>query len=259
MEKLLQQLGLTENETKVYLAFLKHGEKVAAEISRILKMDKSSTYRAVETLISKSLLIPNPRTRGTTYVAANPEILKELITNKKNELETQSQLLNTLVNQLKSKAGNEIKTFIKVEKGIEAIKQAFTDSLECKEKIIREKWSSNHSDLKEKKYVDFIYKIAQKRIEKGILMRELSFTHEHTMYPTIEKTSKLILKEIRLMPDDIDKDISFRIYDNTMYLISFNEIDELIIITIKDCFFVKLMKNLYDFIWSNSRPISSLI
>jgi sugar-specific transcriptional regulator TrmB len=259
MDTLLQQLGLTENETKVYLAFLKHGEKVAAEISRILKMDKSSTYRAVETLITKSLLIPNPKIRGTTYSSANLEVLKKLITNKKIELETQSQTLNMLINQLKSSSNNETKTFIKVEKGIEAIKQSFADSLECKEKIIREKWSSNHPDLKEKNYVNFIYKTAELRIQKGILMRELSYTHEQTMYPTIEKTSKLILKEIRIMPDEIDKDISFRIYDHTMYLISLNELNELIIITIKDYFFVKLMKNLYDYIWSNSKPISSLV
>lgn len=258
MNTILEQIGLKQNEANVYLAFLKHKEKTAAEIARILKMDKSSCYRAVESLVEKKLLITIPRLRGTTHSAVSPEVLKELITFRKIELEKQSHMLNALVHELQISAKGEIKTFIKVEKGIEAIKQAFTDSLECKEKIIREKWSSTHPDLKEKNYVDFIYNNAKKRIQNGILMRELNYPNAHSLYAPIEHTSKLILKEIRLLPEAIDRDISYRIYDNTMYLISFDELNELIVITIKDHFFVKLMKNLYDFVWSHSKPISSM-
>ncbi len=57
MNTILTNLGLTQNETAVYLAYIKYAEKTSAEIARIIRMDKFSCYRAVETLIHKRLII----------------------------------------------------------------------------------------------------------------------------------------------------------------------------------------------------------
>jgi diketogulonate reductase-like aldo/keto reductase/sugar-specific transcriptional regulator TrmB len=254
MENLLQQLGLTENETKVYLAFLKNGEKVAAEISRILKMDKSSCYRAVETLISKSLLIPNPKTRGTTYLAANPEVLKELITNKKIELETQFHSLNSFIEKIKNFATNQRVTYFTIEKGLQAHISCMEDSINNNpEKIIREKFRSSNPLFRNKEYQQYIFShYLKKRIKNHVVNRQLQDLSIKDSYFEIETTSKKLLKELRILPSDFTDNTEFRIYNNTVEIINFDEKKEFTIIKITDEYISQLVKDMFDYIWKRS-------
>lgn len=253
MEKVLLDLGLSENQAKIYLGFLRLGKNLASKIALQLGMDKSSTYRTVEELVAKNLLIPTPKKRGTLYEAANPEVLKELVVNKRIDLEIQSSQINTMIESLKKRATVNKLTYIKIEKGIEAVKNAFSESLECKEKIIREKFSSNHPALLEKKYVKFIFDYAKKRIKKGIVMRELNHKKANEVYAPIEHTSKELLKEMRSLPEDIDKETSFRIYDNTVMIVCSDKNNDILTITIKDQFVAELIKSMFDYIWAQGK------
>jgi len=141
MNSILTQLGLTTNESTVYLTYLKYKEKTAAEIARIIHMDKSSCYRAVKSLVEKGLLITVPRLRGTTHTAASPDVLKELLQNKKNELRTQENQLNDFVQKLIKDTEKKRSTYIKVEQGIQAIRDQMNRNLEAavsSNKIIKE-------------------------------------------------------------------------------------------------------------------------
>ncbi|MCX6730687.1 MAG: helix-turn-helix domain-containing protein, partial [Candidatus Roizmanbacteria bacterium] len=100
MNTILNQIGLTKNEVDVYLMFLKHTKKTAAEIARLLTMDKSSCYRAVDTLVTKGLLLASPKKRGTTHTAVSPTVLKELYHQKTNELKSKESELDHFITQL---------------------------------------------------------------------------------------------------------------------------------------------------------------
>src|SRR3989344_3551893 len=103
MEKIYELLGLSLNEKNLYEAILTHPDKTAAEIARVLKMDKSSAYRAAENLLQKRLLISSPKIRGTTLRSSSPEYLIKLY--QKN------RMINFVINHAKRRSSSGI--FIK--------------------------------------------------------------------------------------------------------------------------------------------------
>lgn len=259
MEKLLGQLGLSKNQAEVYLAFLKSGEKVAAEISRDLKMDKSSCYRAVNELVQKNLLIPKLKKRGTTYKAANPEVLQELLNNKKTELESMSISIKHLIENLKFQSSSSRTTFIKVEKGIEAVKSSMERNLEeayKSDKIIREKYRLDYPYFKDKGHIKFVNDFAQRRIKMGVSIRQIVNFAGQKVFAPIMKTSPKLLKEIRLMPKDLKDFNSMRVSGKVTCITSFDDKKDYIVITISDKYVAELTKNLFDFAWNRSEVYS---
>ncbi len=260
MEKLLQKLGLTENQAKVYLGFLKSGEKMAADIAKKLRMDKSSVYRAVDELTKQGLLIVNPKKRGTTYKAASPEVLKEMLNIKKIELESQANSIKQLIDQLKKATQDERNTFILVEKGLGAVQQSMNRTLDAAlkaDKVIREKYRLDYPYFLDKEHVAFVNAFAQKRIQKGVSIRQLINFADKTVFAPIMKISQKLLKEIRLVPKELDDYHALRIGGDNVTIISFDKNKDYIVITINDPFVASLMKSMFDFIWNKSEVYTS--
>lgn len=217
-------------------------------------MDKSSAYRAVEELVEKRLLIPTPKKRGTTYEAANPEVLNELILNKKVELESQTISLNNFIAEIKKQSSNRT-TFIKVEKGIEAVRNAMDMDLESainSDRLIREKYRLDHPYFTNPEHVKFVNNYIKKRINNKVSIKQLVHFAGKKVFSSIMKTSPSLLKEIRLMPKDIIDFNAFRIAGDTTHITSFDEKKDYIVIIITDKFVTELMKNLFDFVWNRS-------
>ena len=255
MNPILKQLGLTENESKVYLAYLKHEQKTAAEIARSLHIDKSSCYRAVENLIEKGLLLTIPRRRGSTHTSASPEVLKELLNIKKHELVKEEDMLNDFVKKLLKETGSKRTTFIKVEKGIQAIRDSMDVSLKAaveSNKIIKERYRLEYQYFKDKEHVAWVNNFARRRIRAGVSIRQMVNFAGQDVFAPIMKTDKSLLKEIRLTPTDMKDMHGLRLSGDTAVIISFDEKNDYIVITIKDKFVKELMEGLFDFVWERS-------
>lgn len=252
---ILEQIGLTANESSVYLAFLKHKEKTAAEVARILHMDKSSCYRAVESLVEKGLLFTIPHTRGTTHTACSPEVLKELMNVKKHELQKEEGLLNDFVGKLLKESEHKRTTFIKVEKGIQAVRDSMDVSLNAAilgDKMIKERYRLDYPYFKDKEHVVWVNDFARRRIKAGVSIQQMVNFADQDVFAPIMKTDNHLLKEIRLTPPNMKDMHGLRIAGNTVVIISFDDKQDYIVITIKDKFVAELMEGLFDFIWERS-------
>lgn len=246
---------LTKNEIEIYKGFLKYGESTAAGISRKLLRDKSSTYRIVENLKYKSLIIEHPRKRGTTYKAVNPDILYQMYKNKLQEYKQQENVLGSFINELK-KEQKAIKrsTFITVEKGLEALKSRMEESLSSKEKLIRERFRTDHRFFNDVNHTRWVVGHAKRRVKKGVRIKQLEYEEVGwRKFDDVMYKQKKYLKEIRLLPEGFDDNNSFRIWDETINIVSYGEGDEFLIITIKDKYVARFMKNIFDFIWGKSK------
>ena len=255
MNTILGQIGLTQNESNVYLTFLKHKEKTAAEIARILKMDKSSCYRAVESLVEKRLLITIPRLRGTTHSAVSPEVLKELFNQKKRDLITQEQDLTQLINQLSHEHFDKRSTFIKVEKGIQAIRNGMDRNLEAaiaSDKMIKEQYRLSFPYFKDKEHAAWVNDFAKRRIKAGVSIRQIVDFAGNDDFAPIMRTDKKLLKEIRLMPKEMKTLHGLRVSGDITNIISFDKSDNYIDITIKDKYVTELISSIFDFVWERS-------
>jgi len=255
MNPILVQLGLTPNESQVYLTYLKHKEKTAAEIARIIHMDKSSCYRAVESLVEKGLLITIPRLRGTTHTTASPEILKELFQNKKNELKSQENQLNEFVQKIIKDTKTKRNTYIKVEQGIQAIRDNMDRNLEAAistNKIIKEQYCLSFPYFKDKEHVSWVNDFARRRIKAGVSIRQIVDFADKQVFSPIMKTDNKLLKEIRLMPEEMKGLYGLRISGDISNITSFDNKKNYIVITIKDTYVALLLNSMFDFIWKRS-------
>jgi hypothetical protein len=70
---------------------------------------------------------------------------------------------------------------------------------------------------------------------------------------TIRENPNLYFKEIRAIPEELCDNNSFRIWDDCINIVSFDEDNNYIIITIKDKYVAQMMKNMFDFIWFNCK------
>jgi sugar-specific transcriptional regulator TrmB len=84
-ENVLQQLGLTRNESRVYLALLKLGSATAVEITKLSHVHRVNVYDTLERLREKGLISTIFQGKKRIYEAANPRQLLKLV-NEKQEL-----------------------------------------------------------------------------------------------------------------------------------------------------------------------------
>lgn len=258
MNEILKEIGLSNNESKIYLAYLKKGVGTAAKIAQELALDKSSSYRAVENLEKLGLLISNPKKRGTTYEPANVEVLKEILNKKKTELKLQETKLEDFINKIKKQNSLTRNTYIKVEKGLLAVQQSMDASLDAAfnaDKLIRERYSLDYPYFYDKVHIRWVNDFAKRRITKRVNIKQIVNFAGNNNFAPIMKTAKALLKEIRLMPEGMNDDHSLRISGDLVVIISFDEKKDYVVITIKDKYVAELMSTIFDFIWTNSKPL----
>jgi sugar-specific transcriptional regulator TrmB len=254
----LLKIGLTLNDIKVYKGYLKCGAITAAELARRLNMDKSSCYRATANLETKGLIIRESKTKGSKVQASDPKNLKYLYESTKKDLLSQENSLDNLIESLKvSSKFLHRDTSIKIEKGIQAHLNAMEDSIiDNKDKIIYEKWEMKNPIFLSKEYNKFVNEFAKRRIKLSIKDLYLSDSGLIGMFTNLMKTSTKLNKEVRIYPKDANDKNSFRIYKDTVEIISFDEKNEFIVVLIKDKYITELMKTMFNFIWNRSKVYS---
>lgn len=256
MNDILKEIGLTENEAKVYSGLLSAPNTSAAKLAKRLKMDKSSTYNAIETLMKKSLVVRTGYSHGTTYNASNPKTLLSLISKQEAEIKARKEILSDYIQKIELEKLKERETYVTIDKGIVGLINAFELSLNSKEKLIRECFQ-HHTISNDPAYIKFIEKFARERVKRKIHMRELQTPDDREkgtkVFGKIMINLKKYLKEQRDMPKGFDTFNSFRVWDNTVEFLSYDNTNEFILLTIKDDYISSLMKSIYDYIWENSK------
>lgn len=256
METILNNLGLSPNEITIYKYILSNPNLTAATIAKHLSMDKSSTYRACDNLIRLGLLINSPKKRGTTYIDNNPEALNHLYSAKMAEFtalgEQLPSLIKTLSEQKKALARN---VQIRTEYGLEAVRKIMEESLNNKSKVIREWQQTDKSYYLQPEQVAYILDFAKRRIKQGIIIKQLeaNLSFEKSGFKEIMSSSKKHLKEIRMMPPGFEDKNTLRIWEDTVNIISFDEQGEYVVVTIKDRYIAEIIRNLFDFVWRQSK------
>ena len=97
----LRQFGLSEYEAKAYLALAIHGPLPASSLSNFSKIPQSKIYEILKSLVSKSLA-EYWNGRPIRYKAVQPNFaLNKLIDTKKSNINSLTELSNSLVDKLK--------------------------------------------------------------------------------------------------------------------------------------------------------------
>jgi len=127
--KILKEIGLSENEVKLYLELLKLGETSTGPLIKKTEIASSRVYTSLNSLINRGLVTFITKNNTKYYKAENPDILLKNIEEKKKQLES-------LLPELRSLTKKEVKeTYSTIFEGFNGFKTAFQNQIdECTSK-----------------------------------------------------------------------------------------------------------------------------
>ncbi|MBU0535950.1 MAG: helix-turn-helix domain-containing protein [Nanoarchaeota archaeon] len=130
---ILEQIGLSKNEIKVYFALLELGPATATPIVKQAKIPNSKVYPTLQKLIQKGLVSYIIKNNVHKYTAADPSNIIELLNRKEEQISDQKKQINELIPQilLRRKLAKEKQdaTVYEGMKGIQSVYQDVLDSL----------------------------------------------------------------------------------------------------------------------------------
>jgi len=117
--KILQELGLTPNEIKIYLFLLKSGEITTGLIIKETRIANSRVYESLNSLISRGLVTYTVQKNGKHFKAENPKKFLEIEQERRKKIES----IIPELSKLQSTSSSETTTA--VYEGFEGFKTAF--------------------------------------------------------------------------------------------------------------------------------------
>lgn len=159
---LLNQLGFSENEARVYIAALELGLASAQEIGKKAGVKRTTAYSVLESLVRRGVVGKSIMRGKTRFLVESPEKLMTIVSNLKNDLAKVLPELQARYN------ATEAKPKITFYEGAEAIQNVYDDTLREKPEEILE-WNTDlYFDRfpKNHNYID-------KRVALGIKARRM--------------------------------------------------------------------------------------
>ena len=179
---ILEDIGLTNAEIKVYLSLLELGSSTAGPVIEKSGLQSSVVHATLNKLVEKGLLSFIKEGQRRHYQAANPQHIVEFINNKKERFE---EILPELL--LKQKLSKE-KPEVTVYRGINGIKELLMELLEAGGKEHHTFGSTKESlMLGDSWWVNYHKKRAAKNITAKLMFNEsLAFWKAEVKYPKSE-------------------------------------------------------------------------
>lgn len=223
----LKEAGLTENESRVYLALIDLGPSMAGQVARKTGMHRRTVYDTTETLIKKGLVGYILKNNRRLFQASNPERILDIIKEKQD-------LLSPFIIELNAKYG---KTREKEEtnfyKGKEGLKTVFEDQLNSREILIL------GASPKAYEVLQFYFKWYDKtRKEKKIRARIIA---------TDRRIKRIPLAEIKYLPEKYANPVSVNIYGDKTAIILWAK--EPMAIVIKNKEISEGYRNYFELMW----------
>ncbi len=223
----LTKAGLTQNESRVYLALIDSGPSLAGQISRKTGMHRRTVYDTAEMLIKKGLVGYILKNNRRLFQASNPERILDIIKEKEN-------LLMPIINQLSEKFGlTKEKEETNFYKGKEGLKTVFAEQLGSKEILIL------GASPKAYEILQFYFKWYDKsRKEKKINARIIAHSKDIKRIP---------LAEIRYLPEKYENPVSVNIYGDKVAIILWAIVPLAVVIKNKEI--SEAYKNYFELMW----------
>lgn len=199
--KILENVGFTQGEIRVYLALLELGETTTGGIIKKSKITGSKVYEILDKLIEKGLASYVIREKTKYFQASSPQRLLDYINKKEEEIKNQKieieNIIPSLVSIQKSKQKVQMS---QIFEGYEGLKTVFNLILESLKEGGEYYAFSLGEELQKESLILFLQNYHQKRIKKKIKVKIIASSKERNLF---KKLSKLKDLEIRYYKDPI--------------------------------------------------------
>ncbi len=134
-EKLLEDLGLSRGEAKVYLTLLDLGMATTGPIAKFSTISPSKVYKILDKLSARGLVSHVLIGKTKHFKPANPKTVLDLIQQKKSEMEEKERQFQTILPQLqKQLIQSQKKAQAEIYEGFSGLKTVFDEILNTSKK-----------------------------------------------------------------------------------------------------------------------------
>jgi sugar-specific transcriptional regulator TrmB len=244
MLKELQDIGLSEKESRVYLAALELGRTTAEKLAKHAKVNRSTTYVQLESLMAKGLMSTYEEEKKTYFAPESPELLRRLLSKQKDELQSKERdlgsVLPALLQQYEGAGERPVVRFFPGKEGIRNVRE---EILTAKNKQIYVIFSS---DDMSKIFPEAELNAYTERRNALKIQTKAIYTHESYF------NERVILSELseRRFVSNLPLTIDIRIFDEKTAIFSLKGAPYAMVI--EGVQMATSMKLLFDFLWSHA-------
>jgi len=244
--KILEDIGLTDSEIKVYLALLKIGSSKKGNIVKEAGITSSKVYEVIDRLIEKGLASYVIKDKVKYFNVAPPERIKDYLKQKEENLKKQEEEFDKFLPQLSLiQKLVEKKTDAEIYRGWKGMQTVYNNLLETMNK--GEKYyifgASKGEDEKRVKsfFTRFSEKVAQKKLKARIIFND----NARGNIPELEKKA-----EVRYLNQTTPAEIL--IYQNKTAIVLLE--NEPLIILIRGESIAKSFIEYFKIMWELAKP-----
>ncbi len=195
----LEHVGLSDKESKVYLASLKLGGAAIQEIAEEAGVNRSTTHVIMLGLIERGLASSFTKGKKRYFAVESPEQLKAVLTEQEKKILEKTRFLEKVIPELKNIYSSSSRRpqvrFLEGREGIRALRDAIGENIQHGE-IIR---SFVPVDDLYRAFPDYDQTSGKKRVQSRV-KTQVIYTHKDG--PLENASSKKLFREARFIPKD---------------------------------------------------------
>lgn len=235
--QIIQKLGYTPKEIKVYLASLQLGEATITEIAEKVKIPRTSVQLIINALVEKGMMYAYAKRRRKHWIAENPERILILL----RERETALKEILPELHALRHETG--VKPTTRAYNGTAGIWHILNDILETKQHIRSLMSVDDVEQILGEEFNDFI----EQRYTRFLRMQLLTCRSPET--EALKQRDEKELCHTRFLPSEYKIHNANFIYGNKVAIISLNK-KMPVGIVIQDQDIASTQAMLFDALWS---------
>ncbi|MBP7708136.1 hypothetical protein KA107_00490 [Candidatus Pacearchaeota archaeon] len=245
---LLREIGLTEYETKIYLALLEIGESTSGIIMNRANVNSGRIYQILDSLKEKGLISEVTKNKVKYFSPTDPKKLIAYLEEKEETIQKQKEEVDLAIPQILSKvASRDKEAKIEIYTGFEGQRTAFIKEIaKYKKGAELTVLGVKESNFYPKKIMDFFeYNVYPKRLQNKV---------------SVKKINDLEFKKLKIKPEKGAK-IRYLAYPATTAVNTCEDLTiisiysgEILTICIESQDVAKAFRTQFDALWEIAKP-----
>jgi HTH-type transcriptional regulator, sugar sensing transcriptional regulator len=253
VELILHEIGLTNGETKVYLALNSIGTSTVGPIIDQSRISASKAYSILDRLMHKGLVSITINSGKKIFSAASPEKLLEILDDQKQKIEDNKNKIKEIIPQLKlqqeSVSKKPMVEFAKGKKGFMHINHEFIESAKEKDEYIT--LASKRITFKMQSYwYEHSKNLSKKQISQFLIYDNDSWFKKD---PKIHQRSKRVNYYPRYLNEKYNDLPNISVLGYNTLIEDLDEKDEIFTLIIRNKNLTQSIKKLLMIIWDSGK------
>lgn len=242
---ILEKVGLSSNEAKVYEALLRLGPSPASEIPKETNLSRPLVYKILEELFKKRIVDRDDTEKVTRFLPAHPLKLTELVEDKKQAAASaEASLQGAFGNLLSAYNLFSGKPHAQFYEGLAGLENLYRDILQEEKNILLFRSPSDNSVPEIEKLV---VKQIRDQVKRGIKTRAITpLTDEH-MKIRQDYDAENLVERSKIPKKDLLIPAQIIVYGEKVGITSFSR--PIITTIIQDKAISETFRILFEFIW----------